>query len=255
MSVQHGTELTVVSEPEVSEPERVIVLDAETREREVMDLIGAVSHEMRTPLTAISGYAATMRAHWDGIDTASKLEFLAVIERQAQRLSRLTGDLLSLSKLDAGSLEAEPEDVAVARAIAETLSALPEEDVRVRGDTTVVVRVDRLHLEDMLTNLITNAGKYGAPPVTVEVLRDGDDGIIRVCDEGPGVPDGYVGRMWDRFSRARAEERPTGVPGSGLGLAVVAGMAAANGGRVWYERNEPTGSRFCLRFPLVRRPE
>ncbi len=242
---------------ERAEPERVIVLDEGSRERDVADLIGAVSHEMRTPLTAISGYAATMRAHWDELAREDKLGFLEVIERQATRLSRLTSDLLSLSKVDAGRLETELDDVAVAPAIAHALLTLPEldGDVRLRGDTTVVVRVDPFHLEELVVNLITNAAKYGAPPITVEVSREDDVGVIRVRDEGEGVPEGFVARMWDRFARARSAERPAGAAGSGLGLAVVAGVAAANLGRVWYERNEPTGACFCLAFPLVTRPD
>lgn len=232
------------------------VVDASRRrspKQEASDMVAAVSHEMRTPLTAITGYAATIRHHWDTLDAAHKLEFLEVIERQGMRLARLTSDLLNLAKADAGRLEVEAEDVALGRAVAETLEAMPAEaaDVRVVGDGDVSVRADPLHLADILTNFVTNAGKYGRPPVTLEMDRVGGEGVVRVRDEGDGVPEGFVARMWDRFARARVEERPPGATGSGLGLAVVRHMAELNGGRAWYEPNEPRGSCFAVALPLA----
>lgn len=236
------------------------VVDVSARrspQREASDMVAAVSHEMRTPLTAITGYAASMRHHWDTLDAGTKLEFLEVIERQGVRLARLASDLLSLARADAGRLDVETEDVLVQRCIAETLEALRGEadGVTAAGDTTVRVRVDPLHLTDILTNFITNAGKYGRPPITIEVTREGPDGVIRVRDEGDGVPAGFVARMWDRFARARVQERPAGVTGSGLGLAVVQKMVWANLGRVWYEPNEPHGSCFAIAFPLADGPD
>lgn len=221
--------------------------------QEATDMVAAVSHEMRTPLTAITGYASTLRHHWAELDVDRQLEFLKIIERQGTRLARLTSDLLALSKADAGRLDIELDDVVLGRAVAEMLEALrgEVEGVTVIGDPTVRVRVDPIHLEDVLLNFVTNAGKYGRPPITVEIAREGNDGIVRVRDEGDGVPPGFVHRMWRRFARARADERPAGVPGSGLGLAVVDGLVRANGGRVFYEPNEPHGSCFGVAFPLV----
>jgi signal transduction histidine kinase len=218
---------------------------------EAAELVVAVCHEMRTPLSGVVGYADALLDGWDELDDGRRHAFVEVILRQGKRLSRLIDDLVALSRPGRG-LEVRPEDVELGPAVRAVLELLRGDasDVTVLGDEATTVRVDPAHLQNILTNLVTNARKYGAAPITVELAQEEGRGVVRVRDVGPGVPEGFVHRMWDRFSRARVEERPPGVTGSGLGLAVVAGLTTANEGRAWYERNHPTGSCFVVAFPL-----
>ncbi|MBW3620359.1 MAG: HAMP domain-containing histidine kinase [Actinobacteria bacterium] len=227
------------------------VTERRSPEDEAAELLSAVCHEMRTPIAGIVGYTDALQQGWGDLDAERREAFLGVISRQGQRLTRLVDDLVALSRPGRG-LEVRPEAVDVAPSVAEVLALLgPDVDgIELRADPGVTVRVDPYHLQNIVTNLVTNARKYGRPPVVVEVVRDGRQGRILVRDAGPGVPDGFVERMWDRFSRARVEDGAAAT-GSGLGLAVVASLTAANGGRVAYEPCEPTGACFTVSLPLV----
>lgn len=219
---------------------------------EVSEFVSAVCHEMRTPLTGIIGYADALREGWDDLDEERRANFLGVILREGARLTRLTSDLGALSRPGRG-IDVHPESVNLDHAIAETLAVLREDarGVEVAGDTGLLVRVDGSHLQNVLTNLLVNARKYGLPPIVVDVERQEFQGVVRVRDHGEGVAESFVPRMWERFSRGREGERPPGVPGSGLGLAVVTSLVAINGGHAWYEPNEPKGAAFCVAFPLA----
>lgn len=214
------------------------------------ELVAAVCHELRTPLGGIVGYADVLRVDGDGLDAATRDRFLGVILRQAERMGRLIEDLLSLSRPGRG-LDVRTERVLLEAAVHETLELLGGDAIEVAGLGEVTVLVDGHHLQNILTNLLTNARKYGRDPIVVELGRLGDEGIVWVRDAGPGVPEGFVDRMWERFSRARSSNDPGAPRGSGIGLSVVAGLAAANGGRAWYERGEPSGACFGVAFPLA----
>lgn len=235
----------------------ISVADVSSRrspEEAAAELVAAVCHEMRTPLSAVVGYADVVRADWRELDDARRDRLLSVILRQGERLARLTEDLVALSRPGRG-LDVRTEPVVLAHAVDEALSLLgPSEDVDVTGDGDVTVLVDAHHLQNILTNLVGNARKYGRAPIVVEMTRDDDAGLVRVHDAGPGVPDGFVSRMWDRFTRARPAGGPDEPEGSGLGLSVVAGLTAANGGRAWYEPGEPSGACFTVAFPLAAPP-
>ena len=103
----------------------------------------------------------------------------------------------------------------------------------------------------MLVNYATNALRYGAEPFTVTADFEGDPAavVIRVIDQGDGVPEAFVPRLFSRFARSEAARSRKSIQGTGLGLSIVAGLLRANGGAAWYEPGEPRGSRFCLRIP------
>lgn len=216
-------------------------------------LVSVVSHELRSPLTAIHGFAALLQQDWDETSDPEKLELIGSIERQSKRLFRLVEDLLTLSRLEAHGIEAKTDQVEVAeaiRAVARDLGMTSELVVDGRDD--IAVRVDRDHLMQMLVNFLTNARRYGAPPFTVE-LRVGSTGPdehvdVRVCDTGPGVPEDFVPKLFDPFTRAKATEGE----GTGLGLSIVRGLAAANDGTTWYEALDP-GACFVIRLPAADR--
>lgn len=236
----------------------VTVADVSSRRaplEEAHDLVSTVCHEMRTPLAGIVGYADALREAGEALPPDQRAAFVATILRQGERMARLVADLAVLARPGRG-LDVRRADVRVADVVTEVLEAMRDEagGITVTGERTLTVRVDRDHFASIVTNFITNARKYGAPPIVIELERQDFQGVLRVRDAGPGVPEGFVHRMWDRFSRARVDERPPEATGSGLGLAIVAGLTEVNNGHAWYERGQPTGACFCAGFPLANGP-
>ncbi|HVL81927.1 MAG TPA: HAMP domain-containing sensor histidine kinase [Actinomycetota bacterium] len=213
--------------------------------RSLRDFVAVTSHDLRTPITTILGLASLLRTR----DDRSELErMLEMIEKHAHNAAAMLDGLLTLSRIEAGALDTRPEAVDVREALEEVADALGHGDpiaIRVEPED-ISVLVDRMHLRRILENFVVNALKHGAPPVVVEARGRGDRVDIAVSDSGSGVPEVFVPRMFERFSRA---ESARGTPGSGLGLSIVRGLAAANGGEIRYEPNAPTGSRFVVSLP------
>lgn len=209
-------------------------------------IISVTSHELRTPLTSILGFAVTMLEHDEQLAPRRRREFLEVIERQGRRLLRLIDDLLTVGRIESGHLEVRAERIVVRTAAGEALRSLGR-DVPLSGRDDLLVLADPDQLEQVIVNLVTNAEKYGAPPISVEV--DGDDQTVEVAvvDHGPGVPDAFVPHMFERFTQASTGEAREST-GTGLGLAIVDGLASANGGEVVYERVDDR-TRFIIRLP------
>lgn len=218
------------------------------------DILSAVSHELLTPLTPIMGYAELLQ-QWgrDNLPPA-RLEMLEAIARNARRLLHQIDQLITLSDASAGQLQPSPVRVRV-RVLARRALALVEDDlpvtVDVPADVTVVVDPDQA--ARVLANLITNARTYGRPPVEVDARDEGDDEVVvRVRDRGPGVPESFVDDLFGPFSQASSGTTRTS-RGTGLGLAVAQRLLALNGGRIWYERNRPSGACFAVALPREAR--
>ena len=209
-------------------------------------IISVASHELRTPLTSILGFAVTMLEHEDQLAPRRRREFLEVIERQGRRLLRLIDDLLTVGRIESGHLEVRTERIAVRTAAGEALRSLGR-DVPLTGGDDLRVLADPDQLEQVIVNLVTNAEKYGAPPISVEMGGDERTVEVAVVDHGPGVPDSFVPHMCERFTQASTGEAREST-GAGLGLAIVDGLAAANGGEVVYERVD-NRTRFVVRLP------
>ena len=220
----------------------------------IREFLAMVVHEIRTPITVISGYASLLRDAPETFTPAEQIESLSTILLQTERLQRLTDTLLTHEGLEAGAVKAQPVEVCVVEAIDGALAAAGPAavDFKVRADAGLTARVDPAHLQQVVVNYVTNAIKYGAPPFTVTAGLEGDPAavVIRVIDEGDGVPEEFVPRLFGRFARSAAARSRKGVHGTGLGLSIVAGLLHANGGEAWYEPGEPRGSRFCLRIPF-----
>jgi PAS domain S-box-containing protein len=215
------------------------------------NLVAVASHEIRTPLTSVVGFATTLVARWDQLEDSNKLEFLQLIEQQGQRLRRLVDEVLLLSRLDSGRTESRPETLDVA-ALARRVAM----ELRVDGDTDVAppngveVSATPAHVHQILVNFLGNAAAYGKPPFLVEVDGDEEQVVVRVSDCGPGVPDDFVPRLFDAYTRA-GEGGEAWKQGSGLGLAIAKGLAEGAGGEVWYEPGRERGACFCLRLPAA----
>lgn len=217
------------------------------------DFVSMVSHEFRTPLTSIRGYAETMLRHADALGPEKRGRFTERISAQSRVLERMVDDLLTLAQSRDGAVLAFPEDVPVAEVIEETVhdigGTLP---VTADVDDDLAVTADRDHVRRILVNYVENARKYGDGPITIEARPTTAGVEIRVRDRGNGVPPEFVPALFDRFSQASVGTKRT-ARGVGLGLSIVRTLAEANGGTVWYEQGDP-GAVFGLRLPAADGP-
>jgi two-component system phosphate regulon sensor histidine kinase PhoR len=219
------------------------------------DFVANVSHELRTPLTAIRGYVEALSE--PDVASDDRRRFLEIIMRHALRMERLVKDLLRLARLDAGQ---ETLDVVscdtralVQAVVADLAPTLDERGQRVTvavGPGAETVRADTAKLHDVLRNLIANASTYApaGSAIGVSATVAEDQTVIAVEDEGPGIPDADLGRIFERFYRVdKSRARDPG--GTGLGLAIVRHLMELHGGRVSAENREGVGARFVLTLP------
>jgi signal transduction histidine kinase len=218
------------------------------------DFVSVVSHELRTPLTSIIGSLHTLQRPQFAPEDPDGRTLLDTAARQADRLKALIEDLLVVSRIDNRALPVRPEKLDLRLTVNTIVDSIPG----AAQFTTVHVEeeardamIDPEHLRRILTNLIENALRY-APraPVKVNVIRNAGEALIRVADEGPGIPPGYVDKIFERFVQVgRKSEQGRG--GTGLGLSIVRGLAEAMGGRVWYEQNAyHVGAIFVVAIPM-----
>jgi signal transduction histidine kinase len=216
--------------------------------------LSTASHELRTPATAIGGFASLLSGSWDRFDDAQRREFAARIAANARALGEVVQDLLDFSLLDRGRvhLTIHPVDLgSIARSVVDRLGpALPEHEVVCRIDDVPPIAGDTNAIERIATNLLTNAAKFspGGSTVTVEVVPAGDGAALLVSDEGTGVPVEEREQVFTRFYRGSGDAvvRTRGV---GIGLSVVAELAERMAGHVSIDDAPGGGARFAVRFP------
>ncbi len=218
-------------------------------------LLRSVSHDLRSPLTAISAATEVLAGQDEPLSRSERAELLGSIELQVRRLDRLVGNLLDLSRLEADAAKPLPELWPIDSLIARALEALGPGSERVLVSLpadSVTVSVDATQLEHALVNLLENALKHCSPSDPVEVEAERVDGqvVVRVRDRGPGVALGEQAAIFEPFQRG------TGAAGhgSGLGLAIARGFAEVNNGRLWVESEPGKGATFSLALPAVEIP-
>jgi two-component system, OmpR family, phosphate regulon sensor histidine kinase PhoR len=215
------------------------------------DFVANVSHELRTPLTAIRGYVEALAEPDAGPEDSRR--FLAIITRQTDRMERLVKDLLRLARLDAGQ---ETLDLAACdtRALVQSAAGDIAGDRR-RIEITVApdvqtIRADPAKLHDVLANLVGNAVTYAPEdtPIRIDVQSAGGRIAFSVADEGPGIPEQDLSRVFERFYRVdKSRARDPG--GTGLGLAIVKHLVELHGGQVRAENRPEGGARFTITLP------
>jgi signal transduction histidine kinase len=207
-----------------------------------LNFVAVASHELRTPATAVYGALATLRAR--ELEPAVRAELEEVAWKQSDRLRRLIEQLLDLSRLDARSVQASPKPIVLRRVLEELVEEEDGGDVVLDIDPSLVVVVDPLVVERVVSNLLANARSYGRPPVRISGKQHNRHLRIAVEDSGEGVPEALQARLFDRFERGIA-----GGEGSGLGLAIAKAYAVAHGGDLLHV---PTGrgGRFELTLPV-----
>src|SRR4051812_17189517 len=214
--------------------------------------VASVSHELRTPLTVIRGFTTTIIERWPRLSDEDKLAFMHTIDSHGKRLERLVDTVLLLSKIQAGRVTSAREPVDVADPARDAVAELGlDVVVVVNGEATPVVEGDPDQIYQIFVNLLVNAGRYGAPPIRVQIESSDPDVTIRVSDEGDGVPAEFVPHLFDAFTQAPGATR---AQGSGLGLAIVKGLVENSRGKIWYEPLRPRGACFVVQFPRLSGP-
>ncbi len=213
------------------------------------ELLSMASHELRTPLTPILGFLDVLSNHGEPL-SRGQARTVEVVRRNAQRMLSLVENLLVAGRAVAGPLDALPDDLtladAVDRVVDEFGTTIPTVARSLEGWH---LHADATHFHQVLGNLLTNATKYGAPPISIAVSsREPGWVTVEVADNGPGVPEEFVSRMWDRFTQS--DHGNTRVSrGVGLGLSIVRLLVEADGGRIGYRAGSPSGAAFSIDLP------
>ena len=215
--------------------------------------IATAAHDLRSPLASMVGFSSLLAKSWETLSEDKRLQFVTTIDRQSHKLTWLVNDLLTLSSIEGGVLNTQPERIVVADAINQVVAAsgLDKASVSMSCSPDLVIRADPVHVGRMIDNYLQNAFKYGEPPVRVEATRLEDMVEIRVCDQGPGVPPDFETKLFGKFARAD-DPSMRQKKGTGLGLSIVQGLAEANGGTTRYEPNLPRGACFVVSLPVDR---
>jgi signal transduction histidine kinase len=204
-----------------------------------LNFVAIASHELRTPATSVYGLLTTLRARGHELEPQVRAELEETAWHQSDRLRRLIEQLLDLSRLDARSIDVQPQPLVLQRTLADIVKG--GGDVIIDVDPALAVVADPLVIERVISNLVANARQHGEPPVHVQAeARDRHFRII-VSDHGAGVPDALLPRMFERFEHGSGN-------GTGLGLAIAKAYANAAGGDLTYQPG-PWGTRFELVLP------
>ncbi|RAH99522.1 sodium:solute symporter [Acuticoccus sediminis] len=220
------------------------------------DFLSRVSHEMRTPVTAVRSFAELLRE--GSLDPDRAARFVDIILEESRRLTRLLDDILDLSRLEAGVAPIQMERIDAAAAIAEAAAVMDgfaqRQGVAIRVDATgpVYVRADADRLKQVLVNLLSNAIKFcGDGPVVISAATEYGTAVLRVRDRGPGIASEIQPRLFGKFVSGTA---PHGLAGAGLGLAISRQIMRGLGGSLALEMTGPTGTVFAARLPLAGEP-
>jgi signal transduction histidine kinase len=221
------------------------------RANELMtNFVALAAHELRTPVTTVHGFVQTLNHLGDRLEESQKDELRLALEQQTARMAALVEQLLDLSRLDAEAVEVKPQELDLRQRLRDVVAVAAGSrlgDVRVEVIGPTVAVVDPSILDHIVTNLVTNALRYGQAPVLVNAVVDGGQVRISVEDAGPGVASEIEETLFERFTRAGvARDR---VAGTGLGLAIAHAYARAHSGDLRYERGQPGGARFVVELP------
>lgn len=238
------------------EREKEVVRLSEEAHNIKNDFVTLVSHELRTPLTSIAGFADTLVQSWQDLPESEVDEFLSIINVQATYLGDLVEDVLVIPRLEANRLRFYPELFDLGDLIEDVSKMVfpsgGKKTSQVSLPEGVRVTADRRRVQQTLRNLLENARKYGGDQIMVEGFVMGDQYLVIIADNGPGVADEEMQKVFENFEQvSKGDSRESS--GIGLGLPIARRLARAMGGDVWYERRFPTGARFCYSLPLKRR--
>jgi len=207
------------------------------------------SHELRTPVAAIYGAVRTLDERAEQLSPEQQTELRRMLSQQTKRLFELVENLLDLSRLEADSLRISPTEIEVRAGLAEIVDVVVDGNTEVRIEVPEGLRavVDVQAFDRILSNLLANAVRHGAPPFFVSAARTNGELTVTIEDRGSGVAEEFVGSLFERFTRGATSSSE----GAGLGLSIAQSYARAHGGTLTYEPAKPHGARFRLTLPTV----
>ncbi|MEU3952581.1 ATP-binding protein [Streptomyces achromogenes] len=239
----------------------VCLRDTEARrrtERSHAELIATVAHELRSPLTSVKGFTATLLAKWERFTDDQKRLMLETVDADADRVTRLIAELLDISRIDSGRLEVRRQPVDIKAAVSRHIQAYvaagqPAERFLLRIEQPLpALWADPDKIDQVLSNLIENAVRHGEGTVTIGITpsaspREGEETgtSVTVSDEGPGIPEESMNRVFTRFWRGSKRG------GTGLGLYIVKGIVEAHGGTITVGRAHRGGAEFRFTLPVA----
>jgi signal transduction histidine kinase len=237
-------------------------LDAARAEREgamqkQREFVADASHELRTPLTSVLANLELLQASLGGPGQAEDREVVDSALRSSRRMSRLVGDLLLLARADAGRLDKHRRcDLAevAGDAAAEAAALMGDRTLTVDNDRPLWVEGSPDELHRMVANLLDNAARHTPAGARIELSlgQEGDDAVVEVADDGPGIPAAMREQIFDRFVRGEGPADTAGGTGTGLGLAIVGAVVASHGGSVEVTESTAGGALFRVRLPLAK---
>jgi len=250
-----------VTERRRVEAERDRLLVDERRAGEFREaFIDVISHELRTPITTILGISQILTRPGRADDPVTRGAMLEDVRSESERLHRLVEDLLVLSRVERGRLDVDAEPLEprrlLQRVVAHEASELPSIDISLHVDPDLpIVAGEATYVEQIVRNLLGNAAKYTPAGTRVQVVarQHGDAVTIRVLDEGPGVPEESLERIFELFYRDPTSART--VAGSGIGLFVCSSLVKAMGGKMWARRRPEGGSEFGFLLRVLESDE
>jgi signal transduction histidine kinase len=223
------------------------------------EFIGMAAHDLRNPLQAIQGYSEMLLNKRFGELNAEQQQFISVIRRNSDFMLKLITDLLYISKIDAGKLKLEPTETDLIELLRKNIELnrllLEQKQIRLlfsAADDLPKVVVDPAKIEQVLNNLLSNAGKFSAPGTTIEVRVEKTDTevVVSVRDEGQGIPADEINRLFIPFEHLSVKSTG-GEQSTGLGLAIVKRVVEGHKGRIWVQSEVGVGSTFSFSLPLT----
>ena len=223
---------------------------SDNNDQRFAEMISKIAHELRSPLTSVKGFSATLVDRWDRFTDAQRLQFVETIHADAERMGRIISEVLDLARLEAGRLELHPGDVqvsAIAHKAAEQLPGGGDGRVVIEVDPSLTAHADPERLGHVLTNLIENAVKFSDDgPITVAATGSGGAVQIVVTDQGVGIePE----RLGDIFSAPAPTGQRSGPSGTGLGLYLTRRLVEAHSGTISVDSKPGEGARFTITLP------
>ena len=214
------------------------------------DLVSTVSHELRSPLTSVKGFTKTLLAKWDRFSDEQKRQMLATVNEDADRVTRLLGELLDVSRIDAGRVQLRRQMIDLAVIVARVVERMAHSPRSRPIEVDLPADLPQLYadpdkVEQVVTNLVENALTYAEGPVRISGAAEPDHVRVVVADQGPGIPASLQPHLFKKFFRRAGERRS----GTGLGLYITRGLVQAHGGTISVTSVPGRGSAFAFTLP------
>lgn len=225
---------------------------AKEREANAMkdQFVSMISHELRTPITSLIGFAETLEDAWGLLDETETKEFLSIMHGEATHLKKLVEDILLIPGLEAGRLPIEHKEFPISEVVDSVVRAMFSEgsEWKIKASVPpVTLLADPGRTQQILRNILRNAQKYGGPKIELSGTTTREHLLIRITDNGGGIPADSQEKVFEAFEQL--EQGHTRNQGLGLGLAISRALAQAMGGDVWYESGD--GATFVVKLPLA----